>query len=254
MQGKMWTFPLTPEEQALGSALALQSLFFFFIAFFVVRICFFVHFPPPSPRIFRDRQRGNPGFLGGFLPTLNQESKDWRVRVWGDSTERKRGKQRQQNAQKMQKMQLTDFIVTGCTWQPRPFQRSVLGIMWCGVGQLSERLGAGQDFHIVAAQHCFQIRTCRDFGQKLYAWHSPERNCGDKFLWVGRKSGRKIGQHFVGENFWALLCFTCCVEWPTKFLPKCLPIYHSISCGWNVKISSLRVSGAWGAQRSLLAC
>ena len=37
-----------------------------------------------------------------------------------------------------------------------------------------------------------------------------------------------------------------------KFLPKFLAIYHSVSwhgsCDWNLKISSLRASGAWGAQ------
>ena len=33
-----------------------------------------------------------------------------------------------------------------------------------------------------------------------YAWHSPERNCGDKLLWLGRKSRRRIGRKF-GRNF-----------------------------------------------------
>ena len=40
---------------------------------------------------------------------------------------------------------------------------------------------------------------------------------------------------------------------PPKFLPKLLPIYHSMSChgscGRNLKISSPRASGAWGAQQ-----
>ena len=39
---------------------------------------------------------------------------------------------------------------------------------------------------------------------------------------------------------------------PPKFLPKFLPIYHSMSChgscDCNLKISSPRASGAWGAQ------
>ena len=39
---------------------------------------------------------------------------------------------------------------------------------------------------------------------------------------------------------------------PPKFLPKLLPIYHFMSCygscGWKLKISSPRASGAWGAQ------
>ena len=39
---------------------------------------------------------------------------------------------------------------------------------------------------------------------------------------------------------------------PPKFLPKFLPIYHSMSwhgsCDWNLKISSPRASGVWGAQ------
>ena len=39
---------------------------------------------------------------------------------------------------------------------------------------------------------------------------------------------------------------------PSKFLPKFLPIYHSMSChgscDWNLKISSPQASGAWGAQ------
>ena len=39
---------------------------------------------------------------------------------------------------------------------------------------------------------------------------------------------------------------------PPKFLPKSLPIYHSMSChgscDWNLKNSSPRASGAWGAQ------
>ena len=38
-----------------------------------------------------------------------------------------------------------------------------------------------------------------------------------------------------------------------KFLPKLRPIYHSMSCdnscGWDLKISSPRASGAWGAQQ-----
>ena len=32
------------------------------------------------------------------------------------------------------------------TWRPQPLKTSVSGITWCGVVQLSERLGAGQDF------------------------------------------------------------------------------------------------------------
>ena len=68
-----------------------------------------------------------------------------------------------------------------------------------------------------------------------YAWLSPEQNWGDKFLWLRRKSGRRIGRAFS--------CFICCTEWPTHLLPKFLPIYHSMSCGWNYKISSPRASG-----------
>ena len=60
----------------------------------------------------------------------------------------------------------------------------------------------------------------------------------------GGSLGEELGEE-LGEIFWAFSCFICCAEWPTDLLPKFLPIYHSMSCGWNLKISSPRASGVW---------
>ena len=40
---------------------------------------------------------------------------------------------------------------------------------------------------------------CRTAPKHTYchAWLSPERKCGDKFLWLGRKSGRRIGRNLL---------------------------------------------------------
>ena len=60
-------------------------------------------------------------------------------------------------------------------------------------------------------------------------------------------SGGSLGEE-LGKMFCAFPCFICFTEWRTNLLPKFLPIYHSMSCGWNVKISSPRASGVWGPQ------
>ena len=48
-------------------------------------------------------------------------------------------------------------------------------------------------------------------------------------------------------NFWAKFsCFARCAELRKKLLPKFPAIYHSVSCEWNVKISSPWASGVGG--------
>ena len=64
---------------------------------------------------------------------------------------------------------------------------------------------------------------------------------------VCKTPSHSLGEE-LGEIFCAFSCFICCAEWPTNLLPKFLPIYHSMSCGWNYKISSPRASGVWGPQ------
>ena len=78
--------------------------------------------------------------------------------------------------------------------------------------------------------------------QDCYAWLSPERKCDDNFYDSGRSLGEESGEE-LGKTFRAFSWFICCAERPTNLLPKFLPIYHSMSCGWNFKISSPRAYG-----------
>ena len=60
----------------------------------------------------------------------------------------------------------------------------------------------------------------------IYAWHSPERNRGDKFLWPGEIRGEELGEELgeiLDEIFWAFSCFMCCAERPTEISPKLPP-------------------------------
>ena len=84
----------------------------------------------------------------------------------------------------------------------------------------------------------------KSMGKKV--WLSPERNFGDWFLWHGRKSGRRIGRNFLRIFVLHLLC-----RMATNVLPKFLPIYHSMSCSWNFKISSPQASGFGGRNMSI---
>ena len=65
----------------------------------------------------------------------------------------------------------------------------------------------------------------------LYTWHSQKRKWGDKCLWIGWEPGQKIVRTF-GQND------------PLEFLPKFFQLYHSTSCGWNIK--SFLSSSFWG--------
>ena len=85
------------------------------------------------------------------------------------------------------------------------------------------------------------------------AWLSPERNCSDKFLWLGGKLGEELVEE-LGEIFCAFSSFICCTEWPTNLLPKFLPIYHSFACAWNFEVSSPRASGVWVSHRKNKKC
>ena len=49
----------------------------------------------------------------------------------------------------------------------------------------------------------------------VYAWHSPERNCGDKFFWPGEILGEELGE-ILDDIFSAFSCFICCAERPTQ--------------------------------------
>ena len=62
--------------------------------------------------------------------------------------------------------------------------------------------------------------------------------------------GEELGEE-LGEIFCTFSCFIRCTEWPTNLLPKFLPIYHSMSCGWKYEISSPRASGVWGPQETI---
>ena len=79
-----------------------------------------------------------------------------------------------------------------------------------------------------------------------YAWLPKSEIAATNICDSGGSLGEELGED-LGEIFWAFSCFICCVEWPTNLLPKLLPIYHSMSCGWNAKISSPRASGVLGA-------
>ena len=99
--------------------------------------------------------------------------------------------------------------------------------------------------------HAPKSKYCNIF----QARNSQERNCGDNFydrakFWAKNwaKNWAKFWTKFSG-HFRASLAVQ---NDPPKFLPKLLPIYHSTSWhssrDWNLKISSPRASGAWGAQ------
>ena len=77
---------------------------------------------------------------------------------------------------------------------------------------------------------------------------SPERNCGDKFLWLRRKSGRRIGRR-IGRNFLRIFVLHLVYRMTHKSSPKIPPIYLSMSCGWNFEFSSPRASGVWRPQQ-----
>ena len=112
-------------------------------------------------------------------------------------------------------------------------------------------------FKLISSNNsCVLDATSRLKSANRYAWHAPERNCGDNFFdraksWAKNwaKNWAKFSGHFRAS-------FTVKNDPAAKILPKFLPIYHSMSChgscDWNLKISSPRASGAWGAQ--LIGC
>ena len=74
---------------------------------------------------------------------------------------------------------------------------------------------------------------------------TPDFSEGDIAVTKFYDSGGSLGEE-LGKMFCAFSCFICCAEWATNLLPKFLPIYHSMSCGWKFKISSPRASGVLG--------
>ena len=100
-----------------------------------------------------------------------------------------------------------------------------------------------------------KVTSC-GFWQKRLRLTFPRAKLRWQIFMAGRNSGRRIGRNF-GRNIWTKCSrASFAVENnPPNLLPKFLPIYHSMSChrscDWNLKISSPRASGAWGAQEKV---
>ena len=86
-------------------------------------------------------------------------------------------------------------------------------------------------------------KKCENGRPKTYAWLSPERNCGDKFLWLGRKSGRRIGRR-IGRNFLRIFVLHLLYRMTHKSSPK-IPPNLSLHVLWP-KIWNFISASFWG--------
>ena len=85
----------------------------------------------------------------------------------------------------------------------------------------------------------------------LYAWHSPERNCGDKFFWPGEIPGEELGEKLgevLDELFWAFSCLIHCTARPTKISPQIPPnlSLHVLSRLLWLKSQNFISASFWG--------
>ena len=78
----------------------------------------------------------------------------------------------------------------------------------------------------------------------LSARNFPERSCGDIFFRQARSRAKNWAKCWAKFS-----CFAGCAELHKKLVPKFPTIYHSLSCEWDVKISSPWASGVGGCQK-----